>query len=419
MGTWLKGLAVSLGLALAVGAFPAVGLAVEGVEAPALPPAPVDAPAPLPPPPAPDLPPAPLPGLPAAPAPLPVLSPPVPPPAPRLPAPVPSPSEPTSSIPRTQPPPSSTTPTRSGAAPSPKPATHSHEDEGRAGGASGGSRPTPAASGASGLAGRDRAGSRRRSPRPRGRHRPRHTSSRAAPPPRRPSAFAARPVPDQALDARLGRVIERFIVRMPLWGWMALAGLAAVAFGLGMFALRERRRSRSAERVALRDPLTGVGNRLAFDHHLAIAWERAKRYDEGLGVLVLDLDGFKEINDTGGHQAGDDVLRKVGQVITSRARRSDAAARLGGDEFVLLTTGPGVNGIATLAEGLRASLKENGVDVSLGWATRTPNDKNAAEIIHRADLTMYDDKAHRKETNQRSRLSAVPAPASEENVAAG
>ncbi|MGI8440170.1 MAG: GGDEF domain-containing protein [Thermoleophilaceae bacterium] len=201
-------------------------------------------------------------------------------------------------------------------------------------------------------------------------------------------------------------MIERLVIRMPLWGWVALAALAAMALASGVFAVRERQRSRTAERNALRDPLTGVGNRLAFDHQLAIAWERAKRYDEGLGVLVLDLDGFKRVNDVGGHLAGDNVLRKVGKVIASRSRRSDVAARLGGDEFALLTSGPGVSGLSTLAKDLRASLKESGIDASLGSATRGPHDGDSAMVLHRADLAMYEDKAARKEAAEGAEPSA-------------
>jgi diguanylate cyclase (GGDEF)-like protein len=207
---------------------------------------------------------------------------------------------------------------------------------------------------------------------------------------------------------------------MPLWGWAALAALNVLALASGMFAVRERRRSRAAEQDALRDPLTGVGNRLAFDHHLAIAWERAKRYDEGLGVLVLDLDNFKQVNDAEGHLAGDKVLREVGNVIASRSRRSDAPARLGGDEFAVLASGPGVSGLATLAEGLRASLKEKGISVSLGFATRRPRDGDSTMVLHRADLAMYEDKAaRRKGETVEGPVPSARAGSSNVNVAAG
>ena len=228
-----------------------------------------------------------------------------------------------------------------------------------------------------------------------GRGGPRRPSTRPKSPPS-PGSPRSRPPAEEYLDVRLGRAIERLVAGMPLWGWIALVGLAVLALASGLLALRDRRRLRRAQRAALGDPLTGLANRLAFDHQLAIAWERAKRYEGGLGVLVLDLDRFKQINDVGGHQAGDNHLREVGRVISSRARRSDMAARLGGDEFVVLSSGPGASGLPTLASDLRSELEQNGIEVSLGWAAREPNDGDPAAVLHRADLAMYEDKAARR-----------------------
>ncbi len=197
---------------------------------------------------------------------------------------------------------------------------------------------------------------------------------------------------------------------MPLWGWVALVGLAVIALASWLMALRERRRSRRSERAALRDPLTGLANRLAFDHQLAIAWERSKRYESGLGVLVLDLDGFKLVNDAEGHLAGDSLLRDVGRVIASRTRRSDMAARLGGDEFVVLVSGPGASGLSTVGSDLRSALEQNGIEVSLGCAARGAEDVDPAAILHRADLAMYEDKAARRAGRSEAvRLGVPPA----------
>lgn len=87
---------------------------------------------------------------------------------------------------------------------------------------------------------------------------------------------------------------------------------------------------------ARRDPLTGLLNHQAFSDLLALELDRAQRYDHGLALVFVDLDGFKQINDTHGHVEGDRVLHRVGAVALSMLRGSDAAGRMGGDEFAVL-----------------------------------------------------------------------------------
>ena len=87
---------------------------------------------------------------------------------------------------------------------------------------------------------------------------------------------------------------------------------------------------------ARRDPLTGLLNHQAFSDVLALEVERARRYDHGLTIVFLDLDRFKEINDTFGHMEGDRVLHRIGTLASSMLRGSDVAGRMGGDEFAVL-----------------------------------------------------------------------------------
>ena len=87
---------------------------------------------------------------------------------------------------------------------------------------------------------------------------------------------------------------------------------------------------------ARRDPLTGLLNHQAFSDLLALELERAHRYDHGLTLVFVDLDAFKEINDTFGHVEGDRVLHRVGDIALAMLRGSDAAGRMGGDEFAVL-----------------------------------------------------------------------------------
>jgi len=90
------------------------------------------------------------------------------------------------------------------------------------------------------------------------------------------------------------------------------------------------------QRLAIRDPLTGLYNRYYFEDRLDGEFERAKRYKRPFSILMIDIDDFKRINDTYGHDTGDDVLRKVGLVLRTKTRRSDTQVRYGGEEFVLI-----------------------------------------------------------------------------------
>lgn len=102
--------------------------------------------------------------------------------------------------------------------------------------------------------------------------------------------------------------------------------------------ITERRRlERELQRLAFRDPLTGIANRRAFEREAKSALARAKRNPGGrLGILSLDLDAFKSVNDVFGHAEGDRVLRELGGVLARRTRQGDLAARVGGDEFAVL-----------------------------------------------------------------------------------
>ncbi|HXW59567.1 MAG TPA: sensor domain-containing diguanylate cyclase [Solirubrobacteraceae bacterium] len=138
------------------------------------------------------------------------------------------------------------------------------------------------------------------------------------------------------------------------------------------------------------DALTGLSNRRGFDDRLATEAARVRRHGDDLALCLLDLDGFKEINDALGHAAGDDVLRAMARHFTE-VRGEDAAFRLGGDEFAFMLVGAGDADARAVAERINAAVREDpacrGVTISWGIALLTDNDP--VGMIARADAALY------------------------------
>jgi diguanylate cyclase (GGDEF)-like protein/PAS domain S-box-containing protein len=152
------------------------------------------------------------------------------------------------------------------------------------------------------------------------------------------------------------------------------------------------------QELVYRDPLTGLPNRRLFEDRLAIALAQAHRYRHRLAVIFVDLDRFKQINDTLGHAAGDDLLRGVAERLTACVREGDTVARLAGDEFTLLL--PGIHyaeDVATITRKLTDALRQpfpiDGHDVrvtSSGGIALYPEDgENEEMLLRSADTAMY------------------------------
>lgn len=147
------------------------------------------------------------------------------------------------------------------------------------------------------------------------------------------------------------------------------------------------------------DALTGVGNRKAFDHYLEDLVEKGQIHGISFALMVLDIDDFKKINDTYGHQVGDRVLVAFAQKCRSLIRSNDFMARYGGEEFIIILPGASLRNaqkkakeICKLLAGTRYSVDESGnsliVTSSIGVASLKKND-SGAEIVARADKALY------------------------------
>jgi two-component system, cell cycle response regulator len=157
------------------------------------------------------------------------------------------------------------------------------------------------------------------------------------------------------------------------------------------------------EEVAATDPLTGLYNRRHFGKVSEQLWSEAQRYDHDLACVMIDLDGYKQLNDRYGHQVGDQVLVVAGKVITANLRRADVAARYGGDEFILLLP----HASAEEAAGVAARIHEQyGSSVagllrrndkptmSIGVASKRCDDPTCADqLVAAADAALYRAKA--------------------------
>lgn len=199
----------------------------------------------------------------------------------------------------------------------------------------------------------------------------------------------------QCLDNRRSNTIEISIGNPRRWLELILgpgnAGTVQVIAN-EITALKDA--SAQAERRATTDALTSLGNRLGFERCLS-----RLRIGESFALIYLDLDHFKEVNDTHGHQAGDTVLIKVGEKLRSLARKTDYIARLGGDEFVLVLEGLDQEAIATrLATNILAALDPPlaiaddisvQIGASIGIAFGESGKISSEEIIRQADQAMY------------------------------
>ena len=250
------------------------------------------------------------------------------------------------------------------------------------------------------------------------------------------NAIAVYKVDGSAIQALVGRELRALHLGVALFmGLLLLLGLLLVSREIS-FRRREQRsleqRNRDLElqvqartqelaaanqelsQLAAQDALTGVGNRRSFEQALAQAWANSRRRQEPIALVMVDVDHFKQYNDSLGHPAGDDCLRQVAALLQEGLRRpEDRVFRYGGEEFVLLLTATDVNGAVHCSEQLRRAVEARAlphphgvVTISLGVvstiADQRSSDGEAMQLLARADGALY-----RAKQEGRNRLVAA------------
>ncbi|HEX8639612.1 MAG TPA: EAL domain-containing protein [Allosphingosinicella sp.] len=199
--------------------------------------------------------------------------------------------------------------------------------------------------------------------------------------------------------------LELFSAIWPISLTSAVAVVLVMSFlyrSLVDMVMELEERESAAQHLALHDQLTSLANRALLEDRLAQALTRYRRSGEQVALLMLDLDRFKQVNDTLGHNAGDKLVQEVGERLRSLVRETDTVARIGGDEFAIVQVSPKGEAdvrrlceriIDTIREPFLIGDREARVGVSIGAVFATRDVAEASELLRKADITMYRAKA--------------------------
>jgi diguanylate cyclase (GGDEF)-like protein len=200
-----------------------------------------------------------------------------------------------------------------------------------------------------------------------------------------------------ALSAWLNLAQHRPETAVGLWwghGLLWLLGQGGIILGFNRLRVAHDR----IITLLYTDSLTGIANRRIFLESLGGAISFAQRHQTPLSIIMADLDDFKSVNDTFGHNAGDQVLQSFAKLLMENSRQEDLAARFGGEEFIMMLPGTGAEEAAVLGERLRRDWKEMTfpgfsiqVTASFGVAAQQPGD-TVDSFIERVDQALYDAK---------------------------
>jgi diguanylate cyclase (GGDEF)-like protein len=198
--------------------------------------------------------------------------------------------------------------------------------------------------------------------------------------------------------------IEHIIGVIPWWVWLAIGMALSFATAAGVAAWRSSRRARAragevaiVKADAMTDPLTGILNRRGFTTVAQRELERAQRYGHPLALAFVDVRGLKSVNDTRGHQAGDELLKQVAALLTASSRSHDVVGRLGGDELAVMLTEQGADGMAAVMRRVRAQLPaaraelgfDHDWDLTIGIAVYPRDGHSVEALLAAADRRLY------------------------------
>ena len=165
---------------------------------------------------------------------------------------------------------------------------------------------------------------------------------------------------------------------------------------VGWYAHNNRQLTDRLRVAEERDFLTGLLNTRAFDAALSARAELGKPF----GLILADMDSLKEVNDREGHAVGNDLLRRAADILSRKLDYGDQVARVGGDEFGIITSAPGTDAVRALCGRLTATLHEQGLSMSFGWAV-CPRDGDSALLLYRAaDERLYAQKLIRSRLSE-------------------
>lgn len=201
--------------------------------------------------------------------------------------------------------------------------------------------------------------------------------------------YVTKPVNLRAMSARM-RAASHYVQLLEAWE-RDRAQLKQLAAELAVS-------NRKLEHSALTDLLTGLPNRRAGMDTLARAWSAANRSGQGLAVMMVDIDRFKQVNDTHGHAVGDRVLAEIGQLIRASARRDDHVSRMGGEEFLVICQNADLKSAVQAAERLRQRIRGTAITagelelqatVSIGVACKESSMTDGDSLVAAADRALY------------------------------
>ncbi len=180
--------------------------------------------------------------------------------------------------------------------------------------------------------------------------------------------------------------------------YVVLSGMQPLFASIGFLLLYSEILQQALYKLARIDALTGISNRLAIDQSIAKMLAHAERQHESLGVLMIDADHFKQINDRYGHAGGDKVLQALVTSIRASLREGDVIGRVGGEEFVVLSPGTDLTAAQALGERVRQMVEHTRLPidgellqltVSVGVAVAVAEEKGNAHVLRRADKALY------------------------------